>query len=57
MDEFVGLVKKMREAQKNYFSARHNQEALLANHWFGIARDLEKKVDATIEDYGTPKLF
>lgn len=57
METFVDLVHKMRNAQKAYFSARKNKEYALANHWFGVAIDFEKKVDAAIEEHTNPKLF
>lgn len=57
MNEFVELVKQMRDAQKAYFAARRNKDYALANHWFPISCDLEKQVDKVIDEQANPKLF
>ena len=43
------LVRRMRQAQKNYFRTRHKS-------YLDYSRDLEKQVDAALEEY-EPNLF
>lgn len=50
MKEFVNLVKRMREAQKEYFRTRQ-PEALK------FSKSMEAKVDRAIETINNPKLF
>jgi hypothetical protein len=49
--EFVDLVKRMRQAQSDYFKGGRSAESL------NTARDLERKVDRAIKDIeaGPPK--
>lgn len=47
--DFRDLVRKMREAQKNYFRTRHKG-------YLDYSRSLEKKVDAELAD-DQPNLF
>ncbi len=47
---FKKLVFKMREAQKNYFATRERK-------YLQQAKALEKKVDETLKNGFTPKLF
>ncbi len=50
MNEFMILVKRMREAQKEYFRTR-TKEALQ------FSKTMEAKVDKEIETVNMPKLF
>lgn len=43
LDEFVALVKQMRESQRAYFKERSPQ-------WLSQARELERRVDKAIAD-------
>lgn len=47
--DFRELVRRMREAQQNYFRTRHKT-------YLDYSRSLEKQVDAELRD-DTPKLF
>lgn len=47
--DFRELVRRMREAQKNYFRTRHKG-------YLDYSRSLEKQVDAELTN-DTPKLF
>ena len=49
-EDFVILVKRMREAQKEYFRTR-TKEALQ------FSKKLESRMDAAIKDVQMPKLF
>lgn len=48
-DDFRELVRRMREAQKNYFRTR-------AKSYLDYSRTLEKQVDEELQN-DTPKLF
>lgn len=48
--EFVDLVAKMRQSQKDYFKTRGYSQLT-------ESKRLEKEVDAAIEDIRAPKLF
>lgn len=50
MDEFMKLVMKMRELQKEYFKNRSPQRLTKA-------KEYEKKVDKFIHDYHNPKIL
>jgi cell division protein ZapA (FtsZ GTPase activity inhibitor) len=47
--EFLSLVEKMREAQKNYFQHR-------STHYLELSKALEKQVDAHIKEISDPQL-
>lgn len=61
MDEFVNLVEKMREAQRNYFRARRQQRSSDSDHFLIESKRYEREVDELIEkfkqDKAKPKLF
>lgn len=46
---FYGIVKQMRDAQKNYFSQRSEENLL-------IAKKFERKVDAMTDLFYNPRL-
>lgn len=52
LDEFVGCVSAMRNAQRQYFSTR-------SRVWLEKSKELERNVDRAIKDYKDPqgKLF
>lgn len=45
-----GIVKQMRDAQKNYFSQRNDENLI-------IAKKLERKVDKMIDEFYNPKFI
>jgi len=61
MEDFIKLVKKMRETQKNYFTARKRNDSLMTGILITDSKSLERQVDAFIEKYEQektqPKLF
>ncbi len=56
--EFVSLVKKMRDAQKNYFRLNTSPEK---TQWLNESKKREREVDIAIKDIDeamtSPKLF
>ena len=57
MNEFESLVKKMREAQRNYF-ATNRANAEKKSHWLSESKRLERLVDEWIhnKENGVQKL-
>lgn len=55
MNDFMKLVKEMREAQTNYFSEKTN--FTLKRHWLEKSKILEREVDKAIEKNENPQLF
>lgn len=48
MNEFIELVKKMRNAQVNYFKLRQTPEG---KGWLIESKELEKQVDTLIHEH------
>jgi len=61
MEDFIKLVKKMRETQKGYFTARKRNDVLMSSILLTDSKSLERQVDGFIEKYEQekiqPKLF
>lgn len=51
MEQFITLTEKMRDAQKNYFRARRQQNQKAADEYLNESRSLERQVDEWIEKY------
>lgn len=51
--EFIDLVQKMRETQKAYFRARRTQAGPVADKVLHESKELERQVDAEIQDFKT----
>ena len=51
--EFIALVQKIRETQKAYFRARRTQHGWVADRLLAQSKDLERQVDAEIENFKT----
>ena len=48
--QFFDLVSEMRQAQKNYFSARYRKEPFeVCDNLKKISKDIERQIDAEIE--------
>ena len=51
--EFIALVQKMRDTQKAYFRARRTQPGSVADKLLHESKELERQVDAEIQNFKT----
>ena len=50
MNDFMALVKEMRQAQKSYFQTRNRD-------WLDKSKELERQVDKAIREQGQQRMF